>query len=1513
MKTPDGGADKPPTVDMGSVEMAETTPMDAEQEAVTPVRLDVNATALMLTEGSPTLGIKTFEVGLDRPWSTPITVTLISGNPNVALVTPETLEFAIGERAPKTVAVRAVEDDDTVDNSTTITISSLETGSKTVAVNVKDVDVQALLVFPTKVSMTEAGRTESVNVRLAKKPASAVVVTATPSNGAKLTVSPATLTFNSSNYNVEQTLTLTAPADLDAVSDKVTLDLSATGGVPPQQVAVDITDKDAVNLAISPGSLSIGEKDGTGDTLYVLLTLPPPGTVTVAVQSSNANKATVSPATLTFDASNWNTSQGVNVKGVADNDGRDENITVTFVASGITPVPDPKSVSVFIKDPDSQALQIAPSTIALQEGATATFTINLSLMPDGPVTLGVFSQNSSKIEVTPPLLSFTPQSYSVPQTVTVRSLQDDDLTNDTINVTLTGLGGQPINVPVSVTDDDHQQIQLILPTPGDTLTLPESRDSGPPSTAPLGVRLAFRPSAPTTVTIAGANAKLTVSRSTLTFSPGDFSTAQFVTLTAPRDQDMVNDQVDLTMSTPDVPSVKLPVTILDEDTQNFVIAETSLGPLKEGKQSQAEETATFTVKLKVAPAAPVTASITSNKPNKVSTDSATCLLNATNYTTGCVITVAAVEDFDTRDEAAIVTVADTAVGSAIAPRTVGVTVDDTDIQTLLVIDSPQPIGEGQSGSFTVKLAADPVDPVTVNVFSQSPDKLQVGAPILTFSSTTFDTPQTITLNAQQDDDVADESVKVTLTTLVADSATVTATITDDDTQAIILVPTTPGATFQMQEGTTSPIGVRLAFRPAATVTVALSVVRSPTSLASNVNLRVTPTTVTFGPGNSTGNFATTQFVTLNADPESDVVNELDLVTAKSTAIADATQAVLIIDKDVLNFNVTGAPSDPITEGGTTTFTVKLSAEPSSPVTPVINIDRPTKADVALDPPSCTLTTMASSCSVKVTAKQDDDARDDMVIVTVADMAAKITSRTVGVTIRDDDTQGLVLNAANPNPVVVSEKTASTPGKFKIKLAADPIDSVTIQLTPSLVGQIKFNDNGTLKTDMTFQFDTTGGANPWNVDKEFNVVGLEDLDLLEQNLSIRITLSGVLGVPDAFVNVRKTDDDKQELVLTDVPGGGCGSETERNPNDSEPTDADDLVTNAGTPMHVLEGNSKSFCVSLKFKPDTTNTVTLTPVQSPQPLRIASTTNFSVSPTPLTRIFTSDNYFKSQLVTISATPDVNLDDDPAQLSISVTPLAPAKTLFLLMEDDDEQTILIEKDNVAVPAPMVPVINLTEAAAGSSKNVSLGLKFAPTKETLNSTSSLEELTITPSSPKVTLLGSIGMAVGGGWLIPITDANFNSGLVTLTITAVQDADAQDENITLNITSSSHNVPATPARSISVKIADDDQALVFSPPAGIAINEGSTGSVGLNLLADPVADLVVSCTSNITKVSITDNPMTYTFTGGAGGNWMTPQNINLSANQDVDIVNDIATITCTTVGGLMETVSVTSDDDDGP
>src|SRR6185369_17260985 len=149
---------------------------DVPEVGSTSIRLSLSPATVMVTEGAMVPGM--FSVSLTAPFSQPITVTVISANPNVATVFPETVTFAAMKTGPEMVQVTAPVDDDTMDNSTTLVLSSPETGPAFVTVNVDDPDVQGLLVSPTRVSMTE-GRTEALNVRLAKKPASSVVVTLT--------------------------------------------------------------------------------------------------------------------------------------------------------------------------------------------------------------------------------------------------------------------------------------------------------------------------------------------------------------------------------------------------------------------------------------------------------------------------------------------------------------------------------------------------------------------------------------------------------------------------------------------------------------------------------------------------------------------------------------------------------------------------------------------------------------------------------------------------------------------------------------------------------------------------------------------------------------------------------------------------------------------------------------------------------------------------------------------------------------------------------------------------------------------------------------------------------------------------------------------------------------------------------------------------------------------------------------------------------------------------------------
>jgi len=72
-------------------------------------------------------------------------------------------------------------------------------------------------------------------------------------------------------------------------------------------------------FTISPNSLSITENGGTGIASLVL-TEAPASDVVLQISSSNTAEFTVSPATLTFTPSNWNTPQDVTLTGVNDND-----------------------------------------------------------------------------------------------------------------------------------------------------------------------------------------------------------------------------------------------------------------------------------------------------------------------------------------------------------------------------------------------------------------------------------------------------------------------------------------------------------------------------------------------------------------------------------------------------------------------------------------------------------------------------------------------------------------------------------------------------------------------------------------------------------------------------------------------------------------------------------------------------------------------------------------------------------------------------------------------------------------------------------------------------------------------------------------------------------------------------------------------------------------------------------------------------------------------------------------
>lgn len=1223
---------------------------DVPSTGTTAVKLVVGPPSITLSEGSSVTGM--LSVALDRPYSQPITVTIVSANANVATVIPETVTFPENSITPQIVQVLAPVDDDTVPNTTTLTVFSQETGSANVTVNVDDPDVQGLLASPPMLSMTE-GRTETVGIRLSKRPASAVVVTLTSSDTTKLMLGTASLTFTAANYSVPQNVSLAAQQDDDAMAEHVTIKATATGNIKDLGVQVEIIDDDAVNLDISPSSLSLIERSGTPGTIKVALTRAPSTDTTVSVISSNTAKVTVTPALLTFTVANFATPQSVTVSPVDDDDARDDTAIVTFSSTGITS----RDVMVMVDDPDSQSLKVVPATLNAVEGTSTTFTVALALKPDGDTTVNVFSQNPGKLQVVPPVLHFDATDFAVGKTVTVQALEDDDLTPDSVNITLIGSTAKNVTLPVQIADNDTQALILVPAGGGSSLVMQETRVGGQDSTSSLGIRLAYRPADLVTISFVNSSDKLGILPTSVTFVPSDFATPKFITLTAKHDIDMLDDMMIVTAASAGLPSATLPVTVLDVDVQNLDLsgAPATLALTEHLLPTPGFTMAPLNVRLNVQPPSNVVVNFTSNSP-KV-TVPASCTINGgaasgNAYLTGCTVQVAATPDDDGRDETATITITASVAGSPLTPRTVPVTVDDTDTQALVVsATSVGPITEGMTGTFTVGLKLNPVDPVNVGLFASDPAHFSVSPPTLTFSGTAT---QTVTVTALNDDDMKSYASNVMVQGAAAGATPAVATVavseTNTDVQAIVV---TPGPTLTILEGSTTQLGVRMAYRPVTSESVTLTSADT-TKLTTGAGLTFDST-----------DYATNKFVTLNALADANVGSHTVNVTAASSlapATPNTVDMVTITDIDTLNFTVTATSLGAVTEqGATTTFTVGLTATPMAPVVVTATSSLPTSM-TALFPSSsstCTLASKSSTCVVTVAAINDLNALNENVTITLADLTPPagglmrpVAPVTVSATTADNDSQGLVVSAAG-STLTIHESASPNSTTFTVNLLAQPAASTTVSISVMPAAS-----DGITVSPSTLTF-TAGN---YGTVQTVTVMGVADNDLRTDPFSIRIT-SPALSVPDQFVNVSEVDDDTQAIIISKSNGSGV---------------CNGAVLPAGTFLpDVAEGGVVEFCVNLDKQPLSNTVVDATP-----------------SPSILTKItgqlsFSTGNYSTPQLVKLMVGSDADASPEAGEVDLSSSGFASTRSVQFNITDSTSN--FLEFSNLSgtlvLPAPPTP----------------------------------------------------------------------------------------------------------------------------------------------------------------------------------------------------------------------------------
>ena len=167
----------------------------------------------------------------------------------------------------------------------------------------------ALSVAPT-LTVAE-GTSEELAVTLLTEPSEPLRVTVDTSHEG-LTVTPATLTFTTANWETVQTVEVTADEDPDTRDDShsVTLAYVWAGSYPGQsKVAVRVRDDDTYTL-VAPTTLRIAQ--GSVASLRVRLSAQPSGDVAVTATASNT-RIGATPAPLTFTSSDWRSYQTLEV------------------------------------------------------------------------------------------------------------------------------------------------------------------------------------------------------------------------------------------------------------------------------------------------------------------------------------------------------------------------------------------------------------------------------------------------------------------------------------------------------------------------------------------------------------------------------------------------------------------------------------------------------------------------------------------------------------------------------------------------------------------------------------------------------------------------------------------------------------------------------------------------------------------------------------------------------------------------------------------------------------------------------------------------------------------------------------------------------------------------------------------------------------------------------------------------------------------------------------------------
>ena len=589
------------------------------------------------------------------------------------------------------------------------------------------------------------------------------------------------------------TLSVTTASDsVDEANSVVTATISADTGSPvsysvgtPSSAMVTVEDNDTRDVTVSTTALTVNE--GTTGTYTVVLGSQPTASVTVTPSRTGSSDVTFSPATLTFTTSTWNTVQEVTVTVAQDSDAVNDSATISHAVTGGDYAGVTVESVVVTVDDDETADTTAPRVASIVREAPTSSPTNA----DSLTWRVTFSETVLNVDAADFAVSGTTATVTAVAAVSgVTGAYDvtasgGDLASVSATVTLAissshnirdGASNALSNTAPTGTNDNSYVVDNTAPTVAIS-GLPSASDA--PFTATFTFSEAVTGFAVGDITLTNASVSSFTVTSTTVYTALVTPTASgtvTVDVSANAAQDAVgNGNTAATRAS----STYAPPAIT-------IVAGTS--PVTEGTS------AVFTLSRAGSTTAALTVNVTVSETggdmvaaSNEGDQTVTFLANAATATLSVTTRPDNVDEANSVVTATISADTGSPAGYSVGtPSSAMVTVEDNDTRDVTVSTTALTVNEGTTGTYTVVLGSQPTASVTVTPSRTGSSDVTFSPATLTFTTSTWNTVQEVTVTVAQDSDAVNDSATISHAVTGGDYAGVTVesvvvTVDDDET------------------------------------------------------------------------------------------------------------------------------------------------------------------------------------------------------------------------------------------------------------------------------------------------------------------------------------------------------------------------------------------------------------------------------------------------------------------------------------------------------------------------------------------------------------------------------------------------------------------------------------------------------------------------------------------------------------------------------------------------------------